>query len=113
MEMVVHLQIVQNIQGVQLGETCKVTVDILSNEGNGANTIFLGGTVINNAHLNVGLYTFYSSFTSNTNFYLYGRSGEVFEVGNVSVKEVRATTVEASKCLADAIHRIGIQDIQN
>ena len=32
---------------------------------------------------------------------------------NVSVKEVRATTVEASKCLADAIHRIGIQDIQN
>ena len=34
-------------------------------------------------------------------------------IDNVSVKEVRATTVEASKCLADAIHRIGIQDIQN
>ena len=34
-------------------------------------------------------------------------------IDNISVKEVRATTVEASKCLADAIHRIGIQDIQN
>ena len=34
-------------------------------------------------------------------------------IDNVSVKEVRATTVEASKCLADAIHRIGIQNIQN
>ena len=36
-----------------------------------------------------------------------------FEIDNVSIKEVRATTVEASKCLADTIHRIGLQDIQN
>ena len=36
-----------------------------------------------------------------------------FSIDNVSVKEVRATTVEASKCLADTIHRIGLQDIQN
>jgi hypothetical protein len=34
-------------------------------------------------------------------------------IDNVSVKEARATTVEASKCLADTIHRIGLQDIQN
>ena len=34
-------------------------------------------------------------------------------IDNVSVKEVRATSVEAVKCLADAIHRIGIQNIQN
>ena len=34
-------------------------------------------------------------------------------IDNVSVKEVRAEEVEAVKCLADAIHRIGIQDIQN
>ena len=36
-----------------------------------------------------------------------------YSITNISVQEVRATTVEASKCLADAIHRIGIQDIQN
>ena len=35
------------------------------------------------------------------------------KIDNVSVKEVRAITVEASKCLADTIHRIGLQDIQN
>ena len=102
-----------NIQNIELGKLCKVTINVLSNEGSGANTIFLGGTILNGSHLNVGSYTFFGSFTSNTNFYIYGRSGEVFKIDNVSVKEVRATTVEASKCLADAIHRIGIQDIQN
>ena len=34
-------------------------------------------------------------------------------IDNVSIKEVRASSVEAVKCLADAIHRIGIQNIQN
>jgi hypothetical protein len=34
-------------------------------------------------------------------------------IDNVSLKEVRASSVEAVKCLADAIHRIGIQNIQN
>ena len=77
-----------NIPGIQLGKTYKVTVNILSNEGEGANTIFLGGTVLSSSHLNAGSYTFYGSFTSNTNFYIYGRSGEVFEIDNVSVKEV-------------------------
>ena len=31
---------------------------------------------------------------------------KVISIDNVSVKEVRATTVEASKCLADAIHSL-------
>ena len=50
---------------------------------------------------------------SSGNFLFRARTGAIFSTDNVSVKEVRATTVEASKCLADAIHRIGIQDIQN
>lgn len=77
-----------NIQNIELGKLCKVTIDVLSNEGNGANTIFLGGTVLNGNHLNVGSHTFFGSFTSNTNFYVYGRSGEVFKIDNVSIKEV-------------------------
>ncbi len=57
-----------------------------------------------------GVYTIYGT-TGVVNF---KRSGSVeCYIDNVSVKLVRATTVEASKCLADAIHRIGIQDIQN
>ena len=58
---------------------------------------------INSGSLN---WTAYLTFGGRT-------SGDVFEVDNVSVKEVRAEEVEAVKCLADAIHRIGIQDIQN
>jgi hypothetical protein len=46
-------------------------------------------------------------------YFKRGAGSVISSIDNVSVKEVRATTVEASKCLADAIHRIGIQDIQN
>ena len=53
--------------------------------------------------------------TTNDAFRIYSDSSGVFNgtLDNVSVKLLRATTVEASKCLADAIHRIGLQDIQN
>ena len=68
------------------------------------------------------------TFTSNGthSFYLYATNTDIevkrafgaeqiisATIDNVSVKEVRAEEVEAVKCLADAIHRIGIQDIQN
>ena len=53
--------------------------------------------------------------TANDAFRIYSDSSGVFNgsIDNVSVKEARAEEVEAKKCLADAIHRIGIQDIQN
>tara|TARA_R110000737_G_scaffold293338_1_gene299957 strand:+ start:101 stop:673 length:573 start_codon:yes stop_codon:yes gene_type:complete len=35
-----------------------------------------------------------------------------FDIDNVSVKQARATTVEAVKCLADAIHTIGLQNLK-
>ena len=79
--------ITQTIANIQLETLCKLTFDVLSNQGSGANTIFLGGTVVNGSHLNVGSYTFYGSFTSNTNLYIYGRSGEVFQIDNVSISE--------------------------
>lgn len=63
-----------------------------------------------------GTYTYYINATDN-NLYIQGETnGDAnvnFSIDNVSVKQVRATTVEASKCLADTIHRIGLQDIQN
>ena len=60
----------------------------------------------------LGTHTAIFTSLSQTEFRLYSFNF-IGTVTNVSVKEVRATTVEASKCLADAIHRIGIQDIQN
>lgn len=60
----------------------------------------------------VGVYTQTITKLDQDVIELYGPSF-IGSIDNVSVKLVRATTVEASKCLADAIHRIGIQDIQN
>jgi hypothetical protein len=48
---------------------------------------------------------------SSTSFGVFSDANATID--NVSVKEVRASSVEAVKCLADAIHRIGIQNIQN
>ena len=58
-------------------------------------------------------YTLELTSAPNNNILLRPRPNFNGSIDNVSVKEVRATTVEASKCLADAIHRIGIQNIQN
>ncbi len=55
----------------------------------------------------------FKHINANGNIYWRARYGATYSIDNVSVKEVRATTVEASKCLADTIHRIGLQDIQN
>ena len=68
-----------------------------------------GGVSILNNGSNIVEFT-----ATDTRVYFKRGAGSVISsIDNVSVKKVRATTVEASKCLADAIHRIGIQDIQN
>jgi hypothetical protein len=74
---------------IEVGKLYKISIDVLDNEGSGANTIFIGGNQINNSHLSVGTHVFYGG-TTNTNvkIYIYGRSGEVFTVSNISVKEV-------------------------
>ena len=61
-----------------------------------------GGTFILNNGYNV------IEFTANDVrvYFKRGAGSVISSIDNVSVKEVRATTVEASKCLADAIHRI-------
>ena len=62
----------------------------------------------------IGTHTVTWVYDGSFNFiYLLGDSNFIGSVDNISVKEVRAEEVEAVKCLADAIHRIGIQDIQN
>ena len=61
----------------------------------------------------IGIYTFYIKENGYPYINFFSGSGFNGSIDNVSVKEVRATTVEASKCLADTIHRIGLQDIQN
>ena len=95
----------------QLGVTYLVEIEVLSiNSG----SWYAGGYITNTYSIdNVGKFSFY--YTSiGTGFHILssGGSGSI-TIDNVSVKQARATTVEASKCLADTIHRIGLQDIQN
>ena len=79
---------------IEVGKQYKVIVEVLSNQGSGSNTLYLGGTILSSSHLSVGTHTFYGA-TSNTNvsLYIYGRSGEVFEIGSFSVKEVTRDNV--------------------
>ena len=79
---------------IEVGKTYRVSIEVLSNEGTGANTIFLGGTVLSAVNLSVGTHVFYGA-TNNTSVILtiYGRSGEVFEIGSVSVKEAARDNV--------------------
>ena len=78
---------------IEVGKQYKVIVEVLSNQGSGSNTIYLGGTVLSQSHLSVGTHVFYGA-TSNTNvsLYIYGRSGEVFEIGSFSAKEINGNT---------------------
>ena len=78
---------------IEEGKQYKVTVEVLSNEGSGANTLYLGGTILSAVNLSVGTHVFYGE-TSNSSVVLtiYGRSGEVFEIGSISVKQVNGNT---------------------
>ena len=74
-----------------------------------------GGTAQSQQFNDNGDYTIYfdTNNPTGTTFHFTFFGSFTGSIDNVSVKEVRATTVEASKCLADTIHRIGLQDIQN
>jgi len=79
---------------IEVGKQYKITIEVLSNEGSGSNTLFLGGTILSTGNLSVGTHTFFGS-TNNTSVALtiYGRSGEVFEIGSFSAKEVTRDNV--------------------
>jgi hypothetical protein len=100
---------------IEVGKTYKLTIEVISNEGTGANTIYLGGTILNSSHLSVGTHTFYGA-TSNTSVSLniYGRSGEVFQIDNVSVIDVSSDFAFDRASSATRINSSGlVQDMQS
>jgi hypothetical protein len=99
------------------GKTYKIVFNI-SNYISGSVQVYPTNTTVGTYSKETanGTYTRYvkvTSATPNDILYIQADSNFIGSIDNVSVKEVRATEVEAVKCLADAIHRIGIQDIQN
>jgi len=76
---------------VDAGKTYKLTLDVVSNEGSGANTIYLGGIVVSTIHLEADSHTFFVTTSSTASLAIFGRSGENFSIDNVSVKEYTTT----------------------
>ena len=72
----------------QSGKIYKVNLNVVSNEGSGSNTIFLGGEVLNSSHLQAGSYTFFVTTSTTGDLNIFGRSGENFVIDNISVVEV-------------------------
>ena len=87
----------------------------ISNYSSGSISIKLGNTGYGAVRTANGTYTeeIKAQATTFPRSQINADATFVGSIDNVSVKEVRATTVEAKKCLADTIHRIGLQDIQN
>ena len=84
----------------------KLTLSVISNTaGSGLNTIFLLNQIISSTHLAPGVYEFIFKCTEGTStsagLFIYGRSGEVLEIDNVSVQEVGWSQ---STALYDAIY---------
>ena len=100
-----------------IGKTYRITLNAVINSGGGL-VIKYGLAFSENigSITSSGFYSFKYTAGVSGPIIIGRRTGGVAynsSVDNVSVKEVRASSVEAVKCLADAIHRIGIQNIQN
>ena len=99
---------IKQLNVIEIGKTYEVTVDVLANSGSGINTVFVGGTQVSTKHLEIGTHVFEGSTSnSNTNIYIYGRGGEDFQIGSVSVKEIDPhwkITVDKD----DTINNVGI-----
>jgi len=81
---------------VVVGKRYKISLDVISNQGSGANTIFLNAQLINSAHLDAGTHEFIFTATHTGKWSIYGRSGEVFEIDNVSITEYKPRTLDVS-----------------
>jgi len=102
-----------------VGGNYNIVIDFSNISGNGLKILvgnsnvfidFSVSDIVNNGNK----INFNRNFLGSGHLFIYSQSSSTSAtITNVSVKELRAEEVEAVKCLADAIHRIGIQDIQN
>lgn len=112
-----NLQRLQSSGGTSsvIGNTYKYSIEV--SNVSGAYSMYIYGVYVFSSISTEGVIEGYVTATStNGTIFINGATAQGLisaTIDNVSVKQVRATTVEASKCLADTIHRIGLQDIQN
>tara|TARA_B100000768_G_scaffold181603_1_gene205306 strand:+ start:3367 stop:3924 length:558 start_codon:yes stop_codon:yes gene_type:complete len=108
-------ELTQNLSvNLTVGKTYKVVYEVLNYVSGTVNFLLSGGgSFFGDIKSNNGTFTQYVNPVGNNNKLKFRGADFYGSIDNISLKEARATEVEAVKCLADAIHRIGIQDIQN
>ncbi len=73
---------------VSSNKSYEMTITVVSNEGTGNNTIYIGDKIVSNTNLGVGTYTFQATPTSGSTINIFCSSGGEFSIDNVSVREV-------------------------
>ena len=73
---------------VSSNKSYEMTITVVSNEGTGNNTIYIGNKIVSNTNLGVGTYTFQATPTSGSTINIFCSSGGEFSIDNVSVREI-------------------------
>ena len=73
---------------VSANKSYEMTITVVSNEGTGNNTIYIGNKIVSNTNLGVGTYTFQATPTSGSTINIFCSTGGEFSIDNVSVREI-------------------------
>ncbi len=82
---------------VSSNKSYEVTITVVSNEGTGNNTIYIGDKIVSNTNLGVGTYTFQATPTSGSTINIFCSSGGEFSIDNVSVREITEVNTDVPR----------------
>ena len=99
--------IAQNISGVTGGNRYTVTFEVTQNTGDQNNTVSLGSTTLTNStHLPLGCNTFTGVAGFGTALNIYGNSGEILIIRNLTVKQELTGIADLDFTRASAATRV-------
>ena len=106
--------IAQNISGVTGGNRYTVTFEVTQNTGDQNNTISLGSTTLTNStHLPLGCNTFTGVAGFGTALNIYGNSGELLIIRNLTVKQELTGIADLDFTRASAATRVDENGLVN
>ena len=82
---------------VSSNKTYEMTITVLSNEGTGNNTIYIGNKIVSLINLEVGTHTFIATPTSGSSINIFCSSGGEFSIDNVSVREITGVNTDVPR----------------
>jgi len=82
---------------VSADKSYEMTITVVSNEGTGNNTIYIGNKIVSNTNLGVGTYTFQATPTSGSTINIFCSTGGEFSIDNVSVREITEVNTDVPR----------------